>query len=157
MVSWTSSQGTILSTSNTIWIPAVEHLPSPQLLWRHWPKWVSFLYKYISVVWAHPTHLGTFKSDDALVFHEFHEYYGGLDSNPSWVTTSPNVNWVPIHPSPRWKVHLCTDGLFGLDNPVNWPQPSIRGFEYLACICLSSANEATHFWKKGLGDDDAVG
>jgi hypothetical protein len=49
-------------------------------------------------------------------------------------------------------VCLRVDGYFGDDDPVNWPQPAFRGYEYLACV-RTDDDATAKFWRKGFDEN----
>lgn len=74
----------------------------------------------------------------------------------NWVISSPNVNWIPSHPAASRTLHLRTDGRFGYDDPLNWPQPSFPNHEYLACIPTLEHDASSRTWHTHLGANDVV-
>jgi hypothetical protein len=90
-----------------------------------------------------------------LVFKEFYEEYAGIGPGTCWMMTSPNANWLPLPPKPHRKLQLRADGMFGLDDPINWPQPCVRSYEYIACIRFKD-HPSIEFWRRGFGKEDVV-
>jgi hypothetical protein len=74
----------------------------------------------------------------------------------NWVISSPNANWIPTPPGHMRTLRLRTDGKFGFDDPLNWPQPSLPHQEYLACIPTRDRDLASRTWHSTLGSDDII-
>lgn len=71
-----------------------------------------------------------------------------LDSDPPYVATSPNMDFVPAPAIGLIKVHLCEDFRYGVHDPIQWPQNFTPGFEYLAALRRREAAPARwkHMW-----------
>jgi hypothetical protein len=93
---------------------------------------------------------------DSLTFHEYIQRYPSLGSNVNWILSSPNAAWIPHPPPATRSLCLRTDGRFGLDDPLNWPQPCQANFEYLACIPNASHSTCSRFWHTPLTTDDCI-
>jgi hypothetical protein len=89
------------------------------------------------------------------VFHEFTQRYTD-PTRVNWVISSPNTNWIPSPPAPSRTLRLRTDGRFGYDDPLNWPQPALHHHEYLACIPTPEHDAESRTWHTRLGINDVV-
>lgn len=73
-----------------------------------------------------------------------------------YVITSPNTTFVPEPPIGRVVVRVKTDGKFGKEDPLNWPQlfsDDVRT-EYLSCIPRQSCpTRQTQTWAPPNDDD----
>jgi hypothetical protein len=98
-----------------------------------------------------------FTAEDSVAFTDFMESYPALGPHRSWVLSTPNsLSFLPRPPPPIRRLVLCEDGYFGANDPVHWPQPTIKDFEYLACIRTSEFDEASRFWRRGPSITDTT-
>lgn len=68
--------------------------------------------------------------------------------------SSPNASWtIPAPPHTR-ELQLRCDGRFGLDDPLNFPQPATVSHEYLACIPTQEHDMLSRFWQTPLTSEE---
>jgi hypothetical protein len=138
---WLAATASALSiTAMLALIPVIRHTPS------------SLHIELNTIVTADTL---TFK--DSLVFYEFVQRYPGLQCDDvNWVISSPNATWTVPAPPIKRQIQLRQDGRFGLDDPLQCPQPTSVNHEYLACIPTLEHDEASRYWHTPLTADDIV-
>jgi hypothetical protein len=140
-------RGLLAATASALSITATLAL-NPVI--RHTP---SSLYIELNTTVA----ADTFTFKDSRVFYEFVQRYPGLQCDDvNWVISSPNATWTVPPPPVKREIQLRRDGRFGLDDPLQCPQPTSVNHEYLACIPTLEHDEASRYWHTPLTADDIV-
>ena len=79
-------------------------------------------------------------------------------SDPLWVVTSPNASFIPTPAVGQIQVMLRADYRYGIQDPVQWPQLFVEGFEYLSVVLRPSNDQhlAPIWWSPQEVDFDIL-
>lgn len=80
----------------------------------------------------------------------------GVALGDKYIVTSPNMNFIPEPPLGRVVVRVKTDGKFGKEDPLNWPQlfADDPHLVFLSCIPRKSCpTRQSPTWTTPADDD----